>query len=416
MPVKPPLSPHCVYTIRSSRELNERVAAGGFGDFREGKRWVNASTRFVDARKRGQAVLVFFGPAEGDIAEGIGFVAHLDAVRLDKTGTRVRYSNLTRLSRRLPLNHLRKVSDDEPLSRHFKRPYSLCQTPVSIMRTGLAPWRSTKSKPVGASRAYILKWNPKKFEWEGMPDDVSSLASSGQLSGYWKCGVTKRILPGDRLFLLRVGVEPCGIVGSGRALGKPCWRRDFQNRERKGLYVEVDFDALLDPSVTPVLNFERLMQRDLVGAPWKVQGSGKGIPGPVLRRLEQVWRSHLATLKRPEDWSPVALRDPFLEGVAARVSTNRFERNRGARQACIQHHGCRCAVCDFSFAAAYGEAGAGFIEVHHIKPVAVRRKQYAVDPVRDLIPVCPNCHAMIHRRARPLSIEAIRSLVKRHRR
>lgn len=85
------------------------------------------------------------------------------------------------------------------------------------------------------------------------------------------------------------------------------------------------------------------------------------------------------------------------ETAVRRVLVNRYERDREARQACIEAHGLRCKVCEFDFEAAYGSLGAGFIHVHHVVPISQVGGDYNVDPVRDLVPVCPNCHAMLHR-------------------
>ena len=37
--------------------------------------------------------------------------------------------------------------------------------------------------------------------------------------------------------------------------------------------------------------------------------------------------------------------------------------------------------------------------------------KYQIDPIKDLRPVCPNCHSVIHRDASPLSIEQARALL-----
>jgi 5-methylcytosine-specific restriction protein A len=68
-------------------------------------------------------------------------------------------------------------------------------------------------------------------------------------------------------------------------------------------------------------------------------------------------------------------------------------------------------ICGFDFEARYGEFGKGFIQVHHIVPVSEIGERYVVDPKSDLVPVCPNCHAMIHRRHPPLSIGELREII-----
>jgi predicted HNH restriction endonuclease len=103
-----------------------------------------------------------------------------------------------------------------------------------------------------------------------------------------------------------------------------------------------------------------------------------------------------------------------LEGGRVTVQVNRFERDPAARRRCIQIFGTRCVVCGFDFAKTYGEIGAGFIHVHHLRPLSVNRKTHRVDVRRDLRPVCPNCHEMLHRKKpAPLSIEALKAKISK---
>ena len=97
-----------------------------------------------------------------------------------------------------------------------------------------------------------------------------------------------------------------------------------------------------------------------------------------------------------------------VEGLARTVLVNSYERSESARTACINHHRSVCRVCGLNFEEKYGEIGRGYIHVHHIVPIASIGRQYQVDPINDLVPVCPNCHAMLHRRNPPLSIEELR--------
>jgi 5-methylcytosine-specific restriction protein A len=100
--------------------------------------------------------------------------------------------------------------------------------------------------------------------------------------------------------------------------------------------------------------------------------------------------------------------EKYSEGTRVAVTINAYERNPKARAACIAHHGHICAVCGFNFASVYGDIGKGFIHVHHVVPIGKIGKEYEIDPVKDLIPVCPNCHAMIHRAEPPLTVDQLR--------
>jgi predicted HNH restriction endonuclease len=102
------------------------------------------------------------------------------------------------------------------------------------------------------------------------------------------------------------------------------------------------------------------------------------------------------------------------EGAVFKRLVNAYERNPLARQKCLKKYGTNCYVCGFSFVAIYGEAMNGFIHVHHLRQLSEVGKDYKVDPIADLRPVCPNCHAVIHRRHKqPYSIEEVRAFLRR---
>lgn len=101
----------------------------------------------------------------------------------------------------------------------------------------------------------------------------------------------------------------------------------------------------------------------------------------------------------------------LFEGAKKQITVNAYERNPVARRECIKKYGYKCCVCDFDFAEYYGDIGIGFIEVHHLKPLNEINKQYEVNPLNDLRPICPNCHSMLHRSG--LAIEQLRDTLKK---
>ncbi len=103
----------------------------------------------------------------------------------------------------------------------------------------------------------------------------------------------------------------------------------------------------------------------------------------------------------------------LLEGVKKRVIVNSYERNSEAREKCIKHYGYSCSVCGFDFEKEYGEIGKQFIHVHHLIPLSEIREEYKVDSIKDLRPVCPNCHAMLHRKNPPYTIDDLKSIIKK---
>lgn len=102
---------------------------------------------------------------------------------------------------------------------------------------------------------------------------------------------------------------------------------------------------------------------------------------------------------------------PITEG-SPRLSLHcSYERSRIARDKCLKYHGDSCAVCGMNFGEVYGDSAAGFIHVHHLKPMSEINSEYVIDPKEDLRPVCPNCHAVIHLRKEPYSIREVQSML-----
>jgi predicted HNH restriction endonuclease len=104
----------------------------------------------------------------------------------------------------------------------------------------------------------------------------------------------------------------------------------------------------------------------------------------------------------------------ITEGAVKKVLVNRYERDPLARTRAIAIHGTKCKVCMFDFVMHYGEIGDGFIHIHHLNPLSLQKKSYQPDPIKDLVPVCPNCHAMLHSSDPPYSIEALQAIWERY--
>lgn len=100
--------------------------------------------------------------------------------------------------------------------------------------------------------------------------------------------------------------------------------------------------------------------------------------------------------------------DKIIEGAKKTVVVNRYERSATARTICIEKWGIKCFVCQFDFEETYGSIGAGFIHVHHLKPISEIGEEYELNPEEDLRPLCPNCHAMAHREVPAISIENLK--------
>ena len=101
----------------------------------------------------------------------------------------------------------------------------------------------------------------------------------------------------------------------------------------------------------------------------------------------------------------------YPEGALATVQINRYERDRRNRAAAIAIHGTSCRGCSLDMGKCYGEVAEGFVEIHHVAPVSQLGAGYMIDPRRDLVPLCPNCHAVVHRRTPPFSVNELQLLL-----
>lgn len=101
------------------------------------------------------------------------------------------------------------------------------------------------------------------------------------------------------------------------------------------------------------------------------------------------------------------------EGAFSYLIVKQYERSRMNRAACIEIHGTDCNICGFNFGAKFGKDGEGLIHVHHVVPVSLMNGSYRLEPGKDLIPVCPNCHAMLHRKNPPYSPEELRQFLRK---
>jgi HNH endonuclease len=132
--------------------------------------------------------------------------------------------------------------------------------------------------------------------------------------------------------------------------------------------------------------------------------------------LDDVPPHHIAvpadktTVRSPEPGDDSS--DVLTEGQQSSLMLTVYERNPVARQRCIDHYGTSCSVCGFSFGEMYGQSFADRIHVHHLTPLSERETEYEVDPVRDLRPVCPNCHVVIHSKHPPLTVDQLKQMVR----
>lgn len=263
---------------------------------------------------------------------------------------------------------------------------------------------------------YLLTWNPVRWQREDWEEYIREIEKRGYYEGSWSCGVTKKIRPHDRVFLIKLGAEPRGIVASGRVVSEvyeaPHW--DRRAKRKKALYIDIRFDAILDPEKPfPRACLDKGIYAEMH---WEPRASGVIIPNDIAEQLERDWARFL---KRPVSFlfaEEAEVARTYNEGAKKQIVVNAYERSAKARAICIQHYGLNCSVCGLNFEETYGEIGIGFIHVHHLKPLSEIGKDYELNPITDLRPVCPNCHAMIHQRDPAYTIDEVKAILRRRKR
>lgn len=127
--------------------------------------------------------------------------------------------------------------------------------------------------------------------------------------------------------------------------------------------------------------------------------------------------------KHQQEYSDIKIEDfdeniLITEGVRKYVSQNSniYNRSIKLRDYAIRYFmkkgSLKCSCCSFNFYDFYGEIGRNFIEIHHIKPIFKYENEDITKTlekaIKNLAPLCSNCHRMIHKNKRtPLSINEL---------
>lgn len=138
------------------------------------------------------------------------------------------------------------------------------------------------------------------------------------------------------------------------------------------------------------------------------------VPVNILWTFNKIIEGNLYEEKSDNRESEVEEETELYEGAYTTIKVNAYERNKVAREKCIEHYGAKCNICRFDFKKHYGSIGDGFIHVHHIIPLHKIDKEYKVDPIKDLIPVCPNCHAMLHVGESGVTVKELKEIVNKN--
>ncbi|MCL2056848.1 MAG: HNH endonuclease [Oscillospiraceae bacterium] len=139
---------------------------------------------------------------------------------------------------------------------------------------------------------------------------------------------------------------------------------------------------------------------------YSVGGLGGGIWG--IRDLDVLYAPETFDFISDGEYKNVNQRE-FAEGMQKQIVVNSYERNTSLRRECIKLYGTDCKICTFNFEKHYGIRGKGFIEIHHLVPLSEIKQDYFATP-DDLLPLCSNCHSIIHRFKPFLTVEEMKNI------
>ena len=159
---------------------------------------------------------------------------------------------------------------------------------------------------------------------------------------------------------------------------------------------------LLETYSDDILSLHHLHEHGYAGQPQSVKECKDAGLIDFLLHPHQMVNEDVYDVDYPED------DEKLYEGALVTVKANKYERNQKARKECVAKKGYQCLVCGRDFESTYGEIGKGFIHVHHLTPISTIGKEYELNVDTDLVPVCPNCHYMLHRKDPPYTIEELK--------
>lgn len=253
--------------------------------------------------------------------------------------------------------------------------------------------------------SYLLTWNPRRFgSWNALNHIARYKRSS------WSCGSRLSMEKGSRVYLLKQGIEPRGIVASGVTTGGVYPDAHWDPKRRgKANYVDVKFDTVLAEDAQSAFPAHTI--KSLRGVNWRTQMSGIEVPEEIAGRLEREWK-RFAKLEK------TAVIERAAEAVENRLSEIRTyvrSRHAGLRAAALAQSKGVCEGCRINYWSLPDGLGRSVLQVHHKRALATSNKPRRTK-LKDLAVLCANCHGMLHSAGKtPMAIEVLRRQLKKWR-
>jgi 5-methylcytosine-specific restriction protein B len=197
-------------------------------------------------------------------------------------------------------------------------------------------------------RAWLLAWNPKRWEWADLKENINKLSRGESVQERWSCQSTKAAV-GDEAWIVRLGVEPRVVFGHGRIVRAPDdgphWDTARRDAGEMAQYVDVAFDDLRDPDGGDAIDVNDLRRGMGDQQSWAPQQSGIEIKPAVAVTLRRAWadeeteqsaseQSSIALVESRVSAADVrqALRDIDRDGVPPDARSARYDLIEGARR------------------------------------------------------------------------------------
>ena len=368
-----------VYTIIQSQKIDDMIR-NNETIYIEKKIWRAAFNYLQEAKSKSQTMYLVLAPAESTVylyayakIENIEF---LDDIK----STKVTFSDLRRFTNDEILKTELVKTDGTPVDKNYIRPYLLCKASSIIKHIEDEPkipiLDLTKEQflSVFKDKNSLSDIELKAIDFAcGKENFIFNATELGEYLGYKDYNAVN-------LLIGNIGKKIANFysVDLSRKSNSPGWWRIICD----GGYIGDTFHWQLKNEF-----IQALSETD-----W-INDIEIGSEAEMLEENEEL------------------LQTEFIEGSVKTTVTNRYERNKDARTECIKHYGAKCYVCGFDFGKVYGEIGEGFIHVHHEVDISLIGNEYKVDPVKDLKPVCPNCHAMLHQKRPAYTVEELKKIM-----
>lgn len=368
---------YSVYTIIQSDTIISMIRNNETA-FTENKVWRSAYNFLQEAKSKKQTMYLVLAPAETtDYLYAYAKIENIEILE-DEEYTKVTFSELRRFANEdIPKTALVKM-DGKPMSENYIRPYLLCKTSSVVKYIEAEP--EIPILDLTKDQFHVALKNKNFLS----AIELEAIKYAQQKNNFSTAELSKHLGYKDynavNLLIGKLGKKISNYysVDLSRKSNSPGWWRIICDGEyREGIFYWRIKKEFLDA---------------LVETGWI--------------KYSEIDLSAESSAENAE-----LLQTEFTEGCKKSLATNRYERNIQARNACIKYYGAVCCVCGFDFEKVYGQIGKGFIHVHHGVEISAIGSEYKVDPVKDLKPVCPNCHAMLHQKRPAYTVEELKDMM-----